>query len=166
MLEERKSRLRHKLEQARQELMAVVENLSAEQWQLPAYSDEGEGWQVADVFRHLVVAEGSMIRLIGQICEGGSGVPDDFDLDRYNASMVRRNKEKGTADLFAEMSANRNELLQLVETLSEEDLQKKGRHGSMQVMTVDEILRIIALHDKVHAKDIQQTLAASGAVSG
>jgi uncharacterized protein (TIGR03083 family) len=165
MLEERKAHLCRKLAQSRQELMAVVAKLGEAQWQLPAYAEENAGWQVADLFRHLVMAESSMVQLIGQICQGGTGVPDDFDLDRYNAAMVRRNKEKTPADLLTEMASNRNQLLQVVEALTEEDLQKKGRHGTMQIMTVDEILRMIAFHDKLHAKDIQQALAATGVSS-
>jgi uncharacterized protein (TIGR03083 family) len=161
MPKDKKEYIRHKLAAARQALLSSLENLSKEQWETAVFSEEEEGWRVADVLRHLVAAERGMMNLIERIRLGEEGVPADFDLHRYNTSMVRKSKEKTPSDLLAEMDENRQRLLQLLESIEEGEWQTKGRHASLHVMTIEEIFKTIALHDKMHGRDIRQALTAN-----
>jgi uncharacterized protein (TIGR03083 family) len=155
----RKDLIRQRLATSRQDLLSLLETLSQEQWQTAVFSEEEDGWQVADVLRHLVAAERGMLNLIERIRVGEEGVPADFDLHRYNNAMVRKSKEKSPPVLLADMSDVRERLLGLLESIEEDDWQKKGRHGSMHIMTIEEIFKTIALHDKMHGRDIRHALA-------
>jgi uncharacterized protein (TIGR03083 family) len=158
MSKDRQEMLRQRLQSARQDLLALLENLSAAQWQTAVFSEEEEGWQVTDVLRHLVAAERGMMNLIERIRQGEEGVPANFDLHRYNNAMVRESKEKSPSNLLAEMSDIRTQLLRLLADINEDDWEKKGRHGSLHMMTIEEIFKTIALHDKMHGRDIRRAL--------
>jgi len=93
-----------------------------------------------------------------RIQEGGSGVPDDFDLSRWNARRVEKTQHKTPTDLINDMATNRNNLLQFIDTLEPDDWQKEGRHGSMRIMTIAQICHLIADHEQSHLTDIQNVL--------
>ncbi|NLF66729.1 MAG: DinB family protein, partial [Chloroflexi bacterium] len=109
--------------------------------------------------RHLVWAEGGMLRLMRQIRAGEEGAPADFDLDRYNAAGVNKLKDEMPADLLLRLEKNRNELLAFVESLEEGDWEKKGRHGSLRIMSIREILERIADHEAQHLADLREALS-------
>ncbi|HFE67630.1 MAG TPA: DUF664 domain-containing protein, partial [Chloroflexi bacterium] len=91
-----------KLNETRSALMAFLQGLDEAQWETAVYS-EGETWTAADVLRHLVNAESGMTGLIVQWQMGADPVPPDFDLARFNKSMVAKAKNKTPAELLAEM---------------------------------------------------------------
>jgi hypothetical protein len=156
---EKKETIRRKLAASRQDLLSLLENLNEEQWETAVFSEEAEGWRVADVLRHLVGAERGMMNLIVHIRQGKEGAPADFDLHRYNASMVKNSKDKTPPILIGEMSEVRRQLLNLLEGLEKTDWEKKGRHGNLHIMTIEEIFKTIALHDKMHGRDIRRALS-------
>jgi hypothetical protein len=121
------------------------------------FSESAE-WQVSDLLRHDVSAEHSMTRLIENIRDGGEGASADFDLTRWNASRVQKAKAKSIEDLTADLAQNRTYLLGVIDSLDEADLDKKGRHGSLRIMSIEEILHLIADHEQRHMADIQQAL--------
>ncbi|HEX6383581.1 MAG TPA: DinB family protein [Anaerolineae bacterium] len=94
MADTRKEEIREELTSARQELLSLLRGLGEWQWAAPAFAHEEEdGWSVADVLRHLTSAERGMTATMKHICEGGEGVPPDFDLNRWNARTVGRTKD-------------------------------------------------------------------------
>ena len=147
-----------KLNTTRQASLAFLETIQEEQWQTAVYAEDSE-WRVIDLWRHVVDAERSMTGLMSRIRDGGEGVPADFDLSRWNASRVRKSKHKTPADLKAEMTQNHEALLAFINTLTEADWPKKGRHGSMRIMSIEEICHLIADHEQNHMQDIRQALA-------
>ena len=157
MSDSKKATLRAKLEANRQELLATLQPLTDKQWNIVVFS-EGEGWRVSDLLRHLVDAERSMTNLIENIRKGGEGVPADFDLQRWNSRNVGKAKEKSPDLLFGELETNRVRLLELLDSIEAEDWDKKGRHGSLRMMTVEEILNLIADHESWHGNDIRQAI--------
>jgi hypothetical protein len=112
-----------------------------------------------DLLRHLVWAEGGMLRLMRQIRAGEEGVPADFDLNRYNASGINKLKDQMPADLLVRLEQNRGDLLSFVEALEEGDWEKKGRHGSLRIMTIKEILELVASHEEQHLSDMRHALS-------
>lgn len=149
--------IRVQLEDSRQELLRVLAGLSEAEWETAVYT-ESSTWQVIDLLRHLTEAESSMTRLMALIRDGGVGVPDDFDLDRWNAGRIKKTLGKSTDDLLAEMAQNRANLLAFMDSLAEADWEKKGRHGSGRMMTIEEICAIIADHETTHTADIRAAL--------
>jgi hypothetical protein len=149
-----KTDLQAKLVENRAALFMLLQDLTEERWETAVFS-ESTIWTVSDIVRHLEGAERSMITLMDRIRQGSEGVPEDFDLDRWNASRIKKAKELQPPELMTAMEKNRENLWQFMDSLSDEDWQKKGRHGSLRIMTIEEICHIIADHEAVHANDIK-----------
>lgn len=159
MYRERKA-IMEKLAATRADLVRVARDLNQESWTHPVYSHgEETKWTTMDLLRHLVWAEGGMLRLMRQIRAGEEGVPADFDLDRYNAAGISKLKEEMPADLLLRLEQNRNDLVAFVNTLEEGDWEKRGRHGSMRIMTIQEILEMVADHEAQHLADLREALS-------
>ncbi|HSM56855.1 MAG TPA: DinB family protein [Candidatus Sulfomarinibacteraceae bacterium] len=157
MSNKKKDAIRRKLEQSRNATLEVAQELEREDWSHPVYSHDG-GWNALHLLRHLTWAESGMLRLMQMIREGHEGVPPDFDIDRYNARGVSKLGDQMPADLMATMDHNRQELLQFLDDLGDDDWQKKGRHGSLRIMSIEEILHLIADHEAEHLADLRQAL--------
>ncbi|MBK7177345.1 MAG: DinB family protein [Chloroflexi bacterium] len=153
----RQTALREQLEKSRRELLQVLTGLSEAEWETAVYT-EGTTWQVIDLLRHLTDAENGMITLMARIRDGSDGVPEDFDLDRWNASRIKKIQAKTTIELFTDMAQNRANLLAFMDSLGEADWAKKGRHGSGRIMSLQEICQIIADHEQMHTHDIRLAL--------
>jgi hypothetical protein len=148
-----KDELINKLDTNRTALFNLLEALPEDQWETAVFSEETI-WTVSDMVRHLEGAERSMIALMANIRQGGEGASEDFDLARFNASRIKKAKEKQPPELMADMVKNRDALLGFMDSLTEDDWQKKGRHGSLRIMTIEQICHIIADHEATHANDI------------
>lgn len=157
MSEAKKVEIFQKLAGSRQALLTLFDELEQSQWESVVYSEDAE-WTVKDLFGHLVDAEKGMTRLIEVIKEGGGGAPADFDLARWNARAVRKSSEKSATELRDAMTGNRAHLLQVLDTMTGSDWEKKGRHSSLRIMTVEEILHLIADHECRHMEDINRAL--------
>ncbi len=159
--EVRKQQIKQRLGHQREMLLAFLADLDAADWHTAVFPDDEEidpPWTVADLVRHLADAEQSMTRLMQLIRDGGEGVPADFDLNRWNNSRLAKNRHKSLAAALAEMETNRAALFAFIDSLSEADLEKAGRHGRGTIMTIDQICILIAGHDKLHLADIKRVI--------
>lgn len=157
MTDDRKAMIKEKLTAAREEFFDALSGLTAEQWEARGYS-EGSEWRVIDVLRHVADSEPGMTRLMIQIKGGGEGVPPDFDLHRWNKRVVEKSAEKGPEELLAGMAQNRAALFEFIDSLEETDWDKKGRHASLQIMTIEEVCHLIADHERGHLAGIRAAL--------
>ena len=157
MSEEKKSKIFQKLAGSRRALLSTFDELEESQWAASVYSEDTE-WSIKDLLGHLVDSERGMTRLIEVIKDGGEGVSADFDLNRWNARAVSKSSDMPPAELRQEMTTNRANLLKLLNSLSDADWEKKGRHGSLQIMSIEEILTLIADHEIRHLEDINRIL--------
>ncbi len=146
-----------KLTETRRALMAFLQGLDEAQWETAVYS-EGEMWTAADVLRHLVNAESGMTGLIVQWKMGKDPVSPDFDLARFNRSVIAKAKDKTPAELLAEMETNRANLLQVIDGLAGDDWQISGRHASLRILTIEQTCHLIADHEAMHLQDLQAAL--------
>jgi hypothetical protein len=157
MAQDRKEAIKRKLTETREEWLRVLGGLSAEQWATPAYA-EGSDWRVVDMLRHVTDSERGMTALMAQIKAGGEGVPPDFDLARWNKRVVDKLSDKGPEELLAGMAENRSALFSFMDTLDEADWDKKGRHASLEVMSIEEVCHLIADHEALHLAVIRKAL--------
>lgn len=146
-----------KLTSTREEWLATLAGLSDEQWNTRAYSDDSE-WRVADILRHVADSERGMTGLMIQIKNGGEGVPPDFDLARWNRRVVDKLGDKPPRELLDSMADNRAALLAFIDTLEEADWDKKGRHASLKIMSIEEVCHLIADHEADHLRTIRVAL--------
>jgi hypothetical protein len=136
---------------------AFFEGLSGEIWSYKVYSD-GDSWTIHQILKHLVSAEAAIMRLVQNILAGGGGVPEDFDLDRYNESKVRKIGDRSPEELLADFSAARSETVKMVERMTDADLEKTGRHPFLGIAPVEDILKLMYRHAQIHQRDIRRQI--------
>ena len=149
--------LAERLEKEGQNNLSFLGQMASEDWERQIYSDGAE-WTVREMFSHVVESERSLPALFKNILSGGSGVPDDFDLKQYNESAVEKTGDLPYADLLKMFAERRAKTVKFVASLSEEDLRKKGRHSSLGEKNLDEMIKMMYLHVKVHVRDIKRLL--------
>jgi hypothetical protein len=154
---DRKQAIKEKLTGVREEFLAALGRLTDAQWAARGYGDDSE-WRVADVLRHVADSERGMTNLMIQIKGGGEGVPADFDLHRWNQRVVTKLADKEPRELLDGMAANREALFAFIDGLEEADWDKRGRHASLRVMSIEEICHLIADHEAGHLAGIREAL--------
>lgn len=159
MTDQKKQEIKGKLETTRKQLLDFASGLSDDAWQVTAYA-EGSEWRAVDVLRHLADSERGMTGLMMQIRQGGEGVSADFDLNRWNRRAVEKLQDKTPAQLLDDMAQSRVRLMDFIDSLEPEDWEKEGRHGSMRIMTIEEICNLIADHEQSHLIILQQAIGA------
>ncbi len=154
---ERIDTLKAKLSEARDLLNRVLDAVG-DRWETPVYSD-GLQWNVRQLVVHLADADRGNSRQAQGIAAGMEVIPADFDIERYNRRVTEKNADKSVAQAREALAASRAELLAWLDGLSDEAvLDQEGRHASLEIMSVANILRLMALHEKGHALDIARTL--------
>ena len=146
-----------KLEQSRQELLALLHSLQAAQWEAIVFS-ENEPWTVTTAVSHLIDSERGMSIQVHKIRKGEPTVPDEFDLERWNAGVKKRIGNLTSAELLAALESTRAKTLEGLASLQEEEWARSGRHPSRGVITIEQYYETIAGHERMHAQDIQQAL--------
>jgi hypothetical protein len=136
---------------------AFFETLSPGQWDLPVYT-EGACWKVRQVLAHFVATERAFCRLVTNILEGGSGTPEDFDLNAYNERKAAELAEVPAEELIRRYDDLRRETARLVAGLQPVDLARTGRHPFLGVVPLAEMLKLIYRHNQIHIREIRAVL--------
>lgn len=144
------------LAQARDRLNHVFDQVG-DRWDIQVYSD-GAAWTVRQLAIHLMITDKGQNTTLLSIVGGGEGVPADFDLERYNRRSVEKRAEATIAEVRAALAASFAERAAWLDTLEEAALARAGRHGSLRIMSVAEILNLMAEHERAHAADIAKAL--------
>lgn len=146
-----------RLEKEGERTAAFFQELSASDWDAAVYS-EGAAWPVREIISHIVEAEHDLPRLFKRIVDAGEGVPDDFDLDRYNESKVNKAGERSPQEITALFVKRRTETVAIITSFTEGDLQKTGKHPYLGEAEVVEMVKLMYLHVKLHMRDIRRAL--------
>lgn len=157
MSAEQSAHWKGKLGESREALFKVLGGLSPEQWQETVFA-EGETWTVATVLAHLVESERGMSIHVHKIRKGEPTIPEDFDLERWNAGLVRRTGEVRPEELMANAAATRVKTLEIMESLDGSEWALTGRHPSRGEITVDQYYETIHAHEVGHLQDIRAAL--------
>jgi uncharacterized damage-inducible protein DinB len=131
-----------------------------ERWETPVYSD-GLAWTVRQVVNHVADADRGHNFQVMSIAEGENPIPEDFDIERYNKRVTEKTVEKSAEESRADMAETRAQLNAWLTTLDESKLDNTGRHASLNILSVAQILRILSNHERDHAKDIAAALGIS-----
>ena len=137
-------------------LNALLRDLP-ETWTLR--NEGGETWSAFDIIGHLIHGERTdwmpRTKMILQFGETKSFEP----FDRWG--QERESKAKSLAQLLDEFarlrSENLNELRGL--NLRSQDLEKRGRHPALGVVTLSQLLATWAAHDLTHLHQISRVMA-------
>lgn len=155
-MSERINHLKARLDESRQYLNSVLDQVG-DRWETPVYSD-GLKWTVRQIVAHLADADRGHNAQAMNIAEGKDIIPEDFDIERYNRRTTEKTAEKSGEQARSELEASRKQLTEWLFTIDDNMLDKKGRHASLRIMTVEEILGVTVAHERSHAKDIAAAL--------
>ncbi len=144
-----------------QKTLEFFRALAPEQWRLPIYT-EGSTWSVQDVLAHFAAAESGITRLVENILGGGPGSPDNFDLNAYNERKVAGLKSTSVEELLLKFSVLREKSAALVKGLNQDDLAKMGRHPWLGIASIEDILKMMVLHNQIHQRDIRRAINSAG----
>ncbi len=131
--------------------------LPDELWAQELYAD-GAQWSVHEVLAHIVDSEDGLRRFFEHIVAQGSGVSEDFNIDRYNAGAVEKLHQTDRQLLMEMFRQRRARMVSFVRGLAEADLQREGRHPYLGHAALDEMLRLYYLHVNLHIRDIRKLL--------
>jgi hypothetical protein len=128
-----------------------------EEW---TFRNEGEGtWSVFDVVGHLIHGERTdwMARARTVLQFGERRTFERFD----RLGMIRESQGKSLAELLDQFARLRSENLVEVRALNlqQEDLERRGRHPALGVVTLSELLAAWAVHDLTHLHQISRVMA-------
>lgn len=122
------------------------------------YHEDEQMWQVKDVIAHLADSERGLLGQVTRLLAGEQTVPEDFDLNRWNRSAVRKTANNPVSDLLDQISEAYQELLQVLSGLEDDALDKVGRHSSGRMLTVEAFFRRVLSHRSEHVADIRKAL--------
>jgi DinB superfamily len=157
-MSDRKDKLRQRIQGDDAASMAIFRRLSPEQWKQPVPSDEGAEWQARDVLNHVTISESGQLAVIQRVLAGQGGVPDDFDLNRYNRRSVQKQAERTVDDMLASIARDHAQVLVALDGVSEADLDKTGRHARGDTLTVEQFFHRITEHRRQHAQELARNL--------
>jgi uncharacterized damage-inducible protein DinB len=136
-------------------LTALAGRLTPEQWESRVQGDDGL-WTARQALAHLVVSEPGQLATAKGIATGGAGVGGDFDLDRWNNRQVEKQASRTVAEMLAALEASRRDVLAALDALSDEQLERRGRHARGDELTVEGIFYRIGEHEADHVALIEQ----------
>lgn len=155
-MSERITQHKEKLVAARARLNEVFDQVG-DRWDTQVYS-EGAAWTIHQLALHLMITDKGHNNMLMGIAKGENTVPEDFDLERYNKRSVEKNAETTIDQIRQGLSTTREQLNTWLDTIDDATLEKKGRHGSMHILTISQILDVMAGHERDHANDIAKVL--------
>jgi hypothetical protein len=123
---------------------------------------EGAQWTLRQLAIHLTISDKGQSTMVYRYAKGKEFVPADYDLDRYNKGSVEKRAEMTLAQARESLAQSRAELLEWLDAVQDEAiLDKTGRHATLKIMTLSEIIDVIAGHEEAHADDMMVMLAQS-----
>jgi uncharacterized damage-inducible protein DinB len=155
-----KTKLLERLELEGEKAIQFFESLDEDSWTIPIYT-EGAEWTCHQILAHFVSVERAFLWLINNIVKGGTGSPEDFDLDQFNREEVRALQVQSSNDLLTAFKAERLVTIDRTSSLHPDDLLKEGNHPWFGLLSITAILRLLYQHNLLHIRDIRRTLSAS-----
>lgn len=118
----------------------------------------GPNWRVREILAHFVSAEEIFGFYGREILAGGSGAPEDFVLDEFNATQVAGLKDAQPADLIRQFETARAETIALIQSMTDADLEREGRHPWFGKVPLDRMLKLVYRHTMLHERDVRKAL--------
>jgi hypothetical protein len=122
-------------------------------------NEGGDTWNVHEIVGHLIDGERlDWIPRVKRVLQSGETVAfDPFDMTGY----VREVQGKSLGQLLDEFARLRSENLRELRALKlgPEDLERRGRHPSLGVVTLSQLLATWPAHDLTHLHQISRVIA-------
>jgi len=132
-------------------------SLSDDQLSVQIYSD-GAKWTVKQILAHFITIERSMHWLFKDILSGGSGSPDDFDMDRFNLTQPKKLDGLTVEELIEQFKSVREDTIDIVRGMTEEDFNREGMHAFHGHGKLERFIIWVYEHVRIHEDDIRKVL--------
>ena len=149
--------LADKLTSEGEKFYSLFAGLTDDQWNLEVYT-EGATWTIRSVLAHFVTSERGLVKLFERIRVGGKGAADDFSIDYYNARQQEKTKDLSPQELLEQYKEVRSDTVAWTQSISDEDLEKQGRHPYLGLTKIREILKTLYVHNQLHYRDMKKVL--------
>jgi hypothetical protein len=121
----------------------------------------GRDWSIKDTLVHLATNEQLMIQLLQDIANGtNTALAATFDNQKFNDEQVAAGRLKSTDQLVMDLDASYRHLIQVLETLTPEQLNRRGTHPAAGDADVKEFLLAMYAHHEVHTRDVVEQARA------
>lgn len=154
---ERVEALKERLQKGIDKTLAIFGSIRPGQWEAVLY-EQPYPWTVRDLLAHFVSSEEGLRQLAQDIAAGGPGAPEGFDYDAYNAAEQQRLANVPPEQLLADLKAARQRTLEWVATLTDEDLDRVGRHPALGPVNLETFINAIYGHQLMHMRDLMNAL--------
>jgi hypothetical protein len=162
-MSERKRLLAAYLTDSHDRTWPILSSLTEVDLPRPVFGDGDELWTIGDLVVHLADAESGILGQVRRLLAGEQTVPENFDLNRWNRSAVRRGKGRQLAELLEHIGRAFSEALATIAGADESLFDRKGRHSSGDILTVEGFFRRMADHRRDHTGDIERVLRSGEA---
>jgi hypothetical protein len=139
-------------------LVAQLSAVGAGRWAAPVYPSTEGAWTVHSVLAHLVSAEGYIRLMMANVIAGGPAAPPGVDVDAINAAEVASLGRLSPADLIDRLRESRADSIALTASFTDDDLDRRGNHPLLGEMPLEDFVKLIYRHDKMHMRDVQHAL--------
>jgi hypothetical protein len=144
-----------RLEKMRAKLDTILDTVPEHLWDTKLYSD-GAQWTLRQLVIHLMISDRGQNSIVKGVVGGKEVIPADYDLERFNKSSVQKQAETSVPDARASLKVTRADLVNWLKDVEDEALDKQGRHATLKVLTVGQMLNVMAMHESAHADDIER----------
>jgi hypothetical protein len=139
-------------------LFAQLDAVASETWAAPVYPAAEGAWTIHSILAHLVSAEGYIRLMMADIIAGGPGAPPGVDVHTINATEVASLTIFSPADLIDKLRDSRAATIAMVAAFSDDDLDRQGNHPLLGRMALEDFVKLIYRHNKMHMRDVQHAL--------
>ena len=149
--------IRQNLQQSRRDTLQLINTIDE---QIVNYRIRPDGWSIKDHVLHLVAVEESVIhfahRILNEECPISPLCYDiAFNQDVWNNREVAKRADYTWAEAISALNETRQELLALLDRISEEALNRIGSHPVWGTpVTLASVLRVPYRHERGHRDEM------------
>lgn len=155
--------IRRRLSDEGEKTAAYFEALAPSDWEQQIYQT-GSEWRVREILAHFISAEKAYQKYLGDVLQGGSGAPDNMDIDEFNESEVPT-IQGAPSELIEKFKQVRIDTLKLTENLDEADLSRVANHPWFDDKEIRWYLKLLYRHNTMHRMDIRKALRSGEPVT-
>ena len=144
-----------KMQRTHEKLLAYLATLDDATANRKLQSDHGEHWSPREIVGHLTDAERAHRRFMETVASGNPPAKvEGFDLDAWNAGRVAKRAQQTLVELIAAFEAERAATLAFLATVPPDAWPLRGYHAALGERSVEEVARIIGLHERMHLQEM------------
>lgn len=149
--------IRRRLKEEGEKTVAFFEALNPEDWEQQIYTT-GSGWRVREILAHFISAERAYQRYLEEVLKGGSGPPEDLDIDQFNETDVSTYAGISNENLLDSYQETRLNTIHFTSEMDNDDLLKIAKHPWFNEKEIGWFLKLLYRHNTMHRMDIRKAI--------